>query len=189
MTFVVLPVVVIAGISESLGQCYILFANRVKPLRFMLTLAINILTFVASFFLTVFAVWIVGRYVYGIDNVAQRAMLAVGFAYAPLMLGFLSVLPYFGSYVMYLLYLIAYIRLAELLVQVGFGALESFITAVLALVIVYALRATVGRPVIWLLHKLMNLAAGTQLEKSLKTLAEYRGAYFIDTGTGNDTTN
>jgi hypothetical protein len=183
---IVLPTVLLAGLSESLGQSYILFVNRVNPLRFMITLAINILIFVLSFFVTVFAVWFIGRYVYGFEAAAQRSILAVGFSYQPLLLGFLSVLPYFGSYVMYLLYLIVYIRMAEILVQVGYAPTEAFIGAVLSLAIVYTMRATVGRPIIWLVNRLRNLAAGTQLERSINAVVDYRGDYFVNTGSDYD---
>jgi hypothetical protein len=180
----VLPIVVLAGVSEALGQFYILFVNRVQPLRFAITIVINIVTFILSFFVTVFAVWLVGRFVFGFEAAVQRSLLAVGLSYQPLTLGFLSVLPYFGSYVMYLLYLATYILLAIFLVQLGFSPAEAFSSTVLALVVVYILRATVGRPVIWLGRRLRDLAAGTRLEKSVDDVLRYEGDFFVEEQNG-----
>lgn len=42
-------IVLLAGLSQAIAQSIILFINQVKPLRFMFSLLINALLFVAGF--------------------------------------------------------------------------------------------------------------------------------------------
>lgn len=177
---VVAPIVLLAGASEAIGQVYILFANRVKPLRFGLTLFINVLLFFVNFIINVMLVWVIGRYAFGYDAAVIRAIFAVGLSYQPLLLGFLSVLPYFGSYLMYVLYFASYVLLGEILIQFGYSPIEAFISVIVPLMIVFVLRATIGRPVVWLSKRLRDLAAGTRLENRVDDALRYTGNYMVE---------
>lgn len=165
---VFLPILLIAGASEAIGQSYVLFANRVRPFRFVLTLLINIAIFITAYLVTVLSVWITGRFIFGYEAVAQRGIIAVAASYLPLWLGFLAALPYLGSYIMYLLYFFVYLRLGQFLIEFGYTSVEAIVSVGLSLAIVYALRATVGKPLVWLVDRLRNAVAGTQLERSVE---------------------
>lgn len=180
LALIVLPTVFIAGASEAIGQCYVLFANRVRPFRFVLTICINILIFVAGFFVTVTSVWLVGRFIFGFDAAASRALIAVGVSYQPLWFGFLAVLPYFGSYIVLFLYFLVYWQLSRNLLQLGFTVQEAIVSSALSLMIVYFTRLTVGRPIMWFIGKLRNVVAGTRLEKTVEDALRYHGDLIID---------
>lgn len=180
MALIMLPIVVIAAASEAIGQCYVLFANRVRPFRFVLTIFINILIFVAGFFVTVTAVWLIGRFIFSVEDAAILALIAVGVSYYPLWFGFLSVLPYFGSYIVLFLYFLVYLQLAQNLIQLNFTVQEAIIAAMLSLVMVYVTRTTIGRPIMWLVRKLRNVVAGTRLERSVEDALRYHGDLIID---------
>lgn len=175
-----LPIVIAAGLSEVLGQSYVLFANRVKPTRFITTLLINIIIFVVGFFSSVLSVWLLARFVFDYDQTFYRVLPSVASSYRPLIFGFLSAIPYFGIGIINVLYFITYVLLAQALVFFGFQPWEAIVCTGLSLVVVFILRATIGRPIIWLGQRLRNLAAGTNFETSVEAALEYHGQFFVD---------
>ena len=46
---IALLIVLIAGISQTLGQCIVLFVNRVRPIRFIFSILVSGVLFVCSF--------------------------------------------------------------------------------------------------------------------------------------------
>ncbi|GAB5494797.1 MAG: hypothetical protein Phog2KO_50120 [Phototrophicaceae bacterium] len=175
-----LPIVLAAGLSEVLGQSYVLFANRVKPTRFIITLLINILIFVAGFFTSVLSVWLLARYVFGYDQTFYRVLPSVAYSYRPLIFGFLSAIPYFGIGVINVLYFITYVLLAQALIFFGFQPWEAILCTGLSLIFVFILRSTIGRPIVWLGQRLRNLVAGTNFENSVEAALKYQGQYFVN---------
>jgi hypothetical protein len=85
-----------AGISLSLGQCVVLFANRVPPGRFTATVLAGALLYGARLLLWTVAIWVVGvispRYALPLDTI----FLAVCFGQAPQLFGFFIMIPYLG---------------------------------------------------------------------------------------------
>jgi len=174
----VLPIVLVASISEALGQFYVLLANRVRPVRLVLTLSINVLIFVLGFFFTVFTVWVVGRFVFGYEGATYAVIPAVGVSYVPLTLGFLSAIPHFGVGIVYTLYLAVYALLAQNLVAFGFTPVDALVCCGLSLIVNYTMRATVGRPITWAIGRIRDLAAGTRLSSSInKALIQFDAQY------------
>jgi hypothetical protein len=88
---------VAAGVSLTLGQSVVLFANRVPPGRFAATLFAGALVFVARLALWSIAIWLVGvispRYALPL----RITFLAVCFGQAPQLFAFFEMLPYLGS--------------------------------------------------------------------------------------------
>jgi hypothetical protein len=91
-----LLVVLLAGLSQGIGQSAVLFINRVRPLRFVLSLAIAAVIFVFNYNFWVLSTWIVADWMFGVSLPLVGVIEALGFSYAPLLLGFLMVIPYFG---------------------------------------------------------------------------------------------
>ena len=85
-----------AGVSLSLGQCVVLFANRVPPGRFTATVIAGALVYGARLLLWTVAIWVVGvispRYALPLDTI----FLAVCFGQAPQLFGFFIMIPYVG---------------------------------------------------------------------------------------------
>ncbi|MCB0185914.1 MAG: hypothetical protein KDE31_16710, partial [Caldilineaceae bacterium] len=80
---IALIVVILAGLSESLGQSIILFVNRVSPLRFLFALLITAANHVVGYLLWTVTVWLAGYYIFGRFTPLIAVASAVGLAYAP----------------------------------------------------------------------------------------------------------
>ena len=89
-------VVLLAGLSQTFGQSVMLFVNRVRPLRFILSIAIAAVIFVFNYNFWVLSTWLVATWWFGVDLSLLEIIKTLGFSYAPLLLGFLMVIPYFG---------------------------------------------------------------------------------------------
>ena len=108
-----LLIVLFAGISESIGQSVVLFANRVTPARFALSIAMNALLVAIGFASLVICTWL-SFFVPGARPIGLVDLtVAVGLSYVPLLVAFLSALPYAGNAVMWAL------RVAQLVAMVG----------------------------------------------------------------------
>lgn len=95
--------VLLAGISESIGQSVVLFANRVTPARFVLSLITNALLVALGFAILVLCTWAT-FFIPGTRHVALATLtVAIALSYAPLVLSFLAALPYAGNAVMWAL--------------------------------------------------------------------------------------
>jgi len=85
-----------AGASLTLGQCVVLFANRVPPGRFAATVFAGALVYAARLVLWAVAIWLVGvispRYALPLSI----TFLAVCFGQAPQLFGFFIMIPYLG---------------------------------------------------------------------------------------------
>src|SRR5699024_3899455 len=96
-TRIALTVLLAAGFSHAVGQSIALFASRVRPWRFLASLAVGSLLFADS-------VLIWGGAVAGLASTAfaqpiepGRVARVVGLAHAPRLFAFLVLTPYFGS--------------------------------------------------------------------------------------------
>ena len=96
-------VVLLAGLSQTLGQSVMLFINRVRPLRFVLSLAIAAVLFVFNYNFWVFSTWLIIEWFYNSDVSLIGVIKTLGFSYAPLLLGFLMIIPYFGMPILVIL--------------------------------------------------------------------------------------
>src|SRR3954468_24910702 len=87
----------LGGTSLMLGQSVILFANRVSRRRFAACLGIAGLVYVGGLLAWGATVWLSGRYVFRLDILVRTITIAVGFGQAPLLFGFLCLLPVLGT--------------------------------------------------------------------------------------------
>lgn len=166
---IALSIVIAAGLSEAIGQCVVLFINRVKPLRFFLSLGIAAVLFAFSYLFWATSVWLVSHFFYG-TQLTELQLITVlrtlGLNYAPLLFGFLMGLPYFGIPIFVLLSL--WILLAEIVgwqAITNLGTWEVFVCVGLGWVVFQILQRTVGRPIVILGQWIQNKVAGTQLVK------------------------
>lgn len=94
---VALVIVFLAGLSDMLGQSVVLFANRVTPRRFTVSLLMSALVLVISAVVWIGSIWLVLRFIFGLEGRFYRVFVVVSLSYAPLLFGFLSLLPYLGA--------------------------------------------------------------------------------------------
>lgn len=172
---VALLIVVLAGVSESLGQSLVLFINRVPPGRFALALSITAASHLVGYALWTVSVWLVGVYVFQRSEPIMAIASAVGLAYAPQLLAFFALTPFLGN--AFSIWLSLWSMLAIVVaVRVGLG-LETW-QAVAASGLGWALiqlwRRTLGRPIYALGRWLQRRAAGVPLEFSPTDLPRLR---------------
>jgi hypothetical protein len=159
-----LLIVVLAGLSEAIGQSVVLFANRVSPARFIACLFMNALLVAAGFASLVLFTW-ASFFVPGSRPVAFPLLtIAVGLSYAPLMFSFLAALPYAGNALMWGL------RVAQLVAMVLGVSAAAHISPWLSAAHVAAgwavklgLRQAFSKPFAMAQSFLTNLAAGKTL--------------------------
>lgn len=91
-----LLIMLLAGMSETLGQCVVLVLNRVSRTRFFVALGLGGLELAGEAVLWIGSVWVLAG-ILGADRPSlASATRVVGLAYAPLLFGFLIFLPYLG---------------------------------------------------------------------------------------------
>lgn len=167
-----LLIVVFAGLAEAVAQSAVLFMNQVKPHRFVASLLINAVTFTFGYFFYVFSINLLATLVYGVPRDTPLIFVSVALAYAPLVLSFLALIPYFGRAITFLLS--AYHFLALLIavgVTFGLEMPRPVICVAGGWLLLTLVRGTVGRPVTWIAKLIRNRFAGTQL-RDVKTLRQ-----------------
>ena len=113
-------VVLLAGLSQTFGQSVMLFINRVRPLRFLLSVAIAAVLFVFNYNFWVVSTWLVAGWLFGVNLPLIEVIKTLGFSYAPLLLGFLIVIPYFGMPILVVLSIWTLLAIAT-----GLGAISN----------------------------------------------------------------
>ncbi len=164
---VALTIVIIAGLSQAIGQCVVLFINRVKPIRFFFSLGIAAILFVFAYIFWAISVWFGSHFLSG-TQLTELELIAVlrtlGLSYAPLLFSFLTGLPYFGIPIFILLSLWSLLaEIVGLQTLINLGTWEAFVCAGLGWVVFQSLQRTVGRPIVTLGRWIQNKVAGTQL--------------------------
>jgi Yip1 domain len=96
-----LVIVVLAGVSHAIGSSIILIINRpiddqVTLLSLFVACFSTGLTIVAGYYLWTFAIWKIGQWLKPIDPTYNDLLTPIGFAYAPQVLNFLTVIPLLG---------------------------------------------------------------------------------------------
>lgn len=120
-SWVAVTVAVLAGASTLLGNSVVLFLNRVRGVRFVLSLLFNGLGFVVLYAVQALIIAAVGYVVTGERLDIGTSTWAVLLATAPLVFGFFELIPYLGPGIARLLQawgLIALWAIVEVLYQV-----------------------------------------------------------------------
>lgn len=164
-------IVLLAGLSQSIGQSVILFINRVKPLRFLLSLGVSVILFIGGFLALVLSTWLITLMSQRVDLPLVVLVTILGLSYAPLLFSFLGALPYLGEPILALL------SIWNLLAaNVGFAAVtglspgRAFGYVVEGWILLQILQQTVGQPLANAGKWLANTAAGVQLTTHSRAL-------------------
>src|SRR5215831_8978736 len=92
-----LTIALLSGISLMLGQSVVLFANRVSRKRFAVCLGVAGVVYVGGLIVWGVTIWFAARYIFGLDISARTITFAVCVGQAPLLFGFISLIPYLGT--------------------------------------------------------------------------------------------
>ncbi len=168
-----LCIVLIAGFSQAVGQGTVLFVNRVKPLRFILSLLIASVLFIFTVLFWGLSTWLVSLILFKVNIPYGILWSTLGFAYAPLIFSFLVALPYLGVPIQVLLSiwtLLAFVM--GLRVALGLTVWQALWCGVLGWVVFQIAQRSIGRPVAILGKWLSNTVAGTRLVTDMQGLEQ-----------------
>ncbi len=171
---IALVIVLAAGLSQAVGNSFILFINRVKPLRFVLCLGVAAVLFIFTYIFWAGSVWFVGESILRNDELQLVSIMRwVALSYVPQLFGFLVALPYFGTPISVLLAIWSLLILVAGLQTISsLTGWEVFACTGLGWVVWQIGQRTAGRPLIEIGRWLENLFAGTNLASDRQSLAE-----------------
>lgn len=92
-----------AGLSDTIGHSVVFFANRVPRHRFIFAILVEALVFVAGVFFWAASIWIMAQMLFDAQQQYGYVVSTVALGYAPLLFGFLILLPYLGNIIFVLL--------------------------------------------------------------------------------------
>ncbi len=173
--WVVLTIAILGGASLLLGQSVILFVNRVRPVRFALTLLLNGIVFAVGLALWAGAIWLVGRWLLPEDPKFTIVLRLVALGAAPYTWGFLVLMPYAGAFIARVLSVWSFlVVLAVVAFEYNTGFWLAMAVTGLGWLLITLLGATVGRPFTALRKWLKKLIAGSDLDMRVQDiLLEY----------------
>lgn len=159
-----LAIVLLAGLAEAAGESVVLFVNRVRPRRFVLSLLVSALIFAFTYLFLAGSVYAVAHLVIGPHVPLLTVTVMVGVAYAPRMLGFLAFLPYFGQPLALVLHGWSVLALlAGVRATMGASLVQALAAVALGALLLAVLQRTVGRPFVYVATRLRWLTAGVRL--------------------------
>lgn len=160
-------VVVLAGLSEAAAQSVALVLNKVSFGRFVASLFLNAVVFALGFVFYVLSIGLTTRFLYDAMQPVPLLIKSVALAYAPLILSFFTLMPYFGRALTLLLSVYHFFAIVTaVMVTYTLSESEAFISASLGFALLVLLRGTVGRPLMQVSRWLKNRTAGVQLRRA-----------------------
>jgi len=170
---IALLIVLLAGLSLGVGQSIILFINRVKPIRFILSLLLNGILFLFGFLFLVFSTWLIG-WLPGFTQLSLDDLVeALGLSYAPLLFSFLGALPYLGAPILNLLsvwHLLSMVTGISAIADIN--STNAFALVAFGWFTLKVLKGTIGQPIAKIGQKLKKQVAGVDLVKKRSQFSE-----------------
>lgn len=91
-----LSIVLLAALSRAIGSVVILLLTRTTLIAAVLAIVLDLLSVVIGYYVWTFTIWKIGQWM-KTDAPGYRSLLSpIGFAYAPQILNFLTVIPLLG---------------------------------------------------------------------------------------------
>lgn len=164
-------VVLLAGLSQGIGQGIILFANRVKPFRFILSLMIGAVLFAIGVWFWSVSTWLVAEFILRQKNSAIVVIQTVQLAYAPQIFSIFIALPYLGVPISIFLSIWSFLSyLVGMKAVLGLSVWEAFWCGAAGWAALQILQRTIGRPVTKIGRWISNATAGVNLVTDLKEI-------------------
>lgn len=91
-----LTIVILAALSHVLGSAVILLISLATPPVLLVSLLMNALSVIAGYYFWTFTIWKIGQWLKPIDPTYGDLLSPIGFAYAPQILNFLTLIPLLG---------------------------------------------------------------------------------------------
>jgi hypothetical protein len=168
-------VVLLAALSEAFGQSLVLFLNRVRPFRYPLALGITGASNVIGYFLWSTVIWLTVWLIFGQQITFAATLIVVGLSYAPQLLGFIELTPYFGNFLglMLTLWSTAAIVVA-IWAGTGLKLWESALTGLATWSAIQLWRRSLGKPMYALGQWIERSVSGSALAYSVNDAVEGR---------------
>lgn len=168
-----LLVVLLAGLSQAVGQSVVLFINQVRPLRFVFSLLLSTVLFVFGYSFWALSTWVIVHFIFAGDATLIEVIRTLGFSYAPLIFSALMVFPYLGMPIFVVLSIWSLWAIV-----VGIDAItaldrwQTFTSTALGWAVLQLLQRTVGQPIVTLGRWLTNQVAGGRLIRDRSRLSQ-----------------
>lgn len=156
-----LGIVFLGGLSSAFGQSLVLFVNRVGKRRFALSLILSAVLFVVSYVVWATSLWLIATFAFEHRRPYVAALRTVGLAYVPQVLAFLTITPYFGTFVAAVLSvwtLLAIVIASS--VAFDLSILQAAASAAGGWILLQLLQRTIGRPIRHVTDRLIRAVAG-----------------------------
>lgn len=169
--WVVAGIVLLAGASLLLGQSAVLFINRVRGGRFVLSLVVNAILYLISYIVWGGIVALVGKLLFQVDLEFWTLVRVMGLSTAPLVFGFLILAPYIGPFIGKVLNVWSFLILLTIVAfEFNVGFWGAVITVGLGWLVTLALNNTIGKPVMRLRNKVWQKVTGSPMEATAQDI-------------------
>lgn len=91
-----LKIVILAALSRAIGSAVILLINLATVPVLLLALLIDVISVVIGYYLWTYSIWKIGQWLKPIDPNYGDLLSPIGFAYAPQIFNFLTLIPLLG---------------------------------------------------------------------------------------------
>ena len=170
-----LIILFLAGVSDTIGHSVVFFANRVPRPRFIFAIIVEALVFVAGVFFWAASIWLMAAFLFDAEQSYGYVVRTVALGYAPLLFGFLILLPYLGNIIFVVLRI--WVLLAVLVgvsVAYSFGIWPALICSVAGWVLLIFMARLPFLRVERVDNLLWRLSTGMDIElDSQEAVAEY----------------
>lgn len=168
-----LLILFLAGVSETLGQSAVLFANKVTPRRFVMSLALSGATFIFGVLISISTIWLIGTFVFHTEQPIISIMREVSLGYAPLLFGFFILLPYMGSFIEHVLEIWSLLAIiVAVIVTLHLHFWQALVCTLVGWVIVQVAKYLLGRLVLARQYRIMGAARVVRTRDFIKMLNE-----------------
>ena len=178
--WVVGGIVFLAGASTLLGESAVLFVNRVRRGRFIISLITNGIVFLISYFVWAVTINVIGSLLFSVHPPFSQTVRMVGLSTAPFVFGFFILIPWMGPFIAKVLNiwsLVILIVIVEFEFKIGFW--PAALCVALGWLVSLAFTNTIGRPVVALRNKVFRMVSGSKLDSTTEgMLLRFSGASY-----------
>lgn len=161
----------LGGVSLLVGQSVVLFVNRVRPPRFVASLLLNGILYVGNLVVWAWAIRVTARLTLGLRIPPDESLALMFLTAAPMIFGFLILMPYLGPLVERLLNVWSFLLTYQFVaLAYGIDWWRTIWIVGTGWVLALLLENTIGWPITLLVRRLRNWVAGVNLHHSPEEL-------------------
>lgn len=160
-TRIALIIAFLAGMSMLIGDSVILFLNRIRGARFFFSVILSGLALVLLYVLQAVVIFVVGHLIVGDGPPFANVLRGVMFATAPMLFGFLVLIPWAGPGIARLLQVWVNICLWQIVVVTfGVDVWLGLVITVIGWVAMQFMSWVFSKPVTWIGDRIWRLVTG-----------------------------